>query len=733
MLNLNLLDKTILQTKISYHLIIILYRNHYYLSISFSTQIYIKMASESDPQTVEGEKDQLYYITKAKEKLRICLMNADHSPEFKQTLMEQLQELTSQTTPTPAVVPKVSPSSLSAISAVQQKKVGGAGINKPVAQKSLSFQSTDSAMGELRYSDTIAHKDEDDDDEVVASMLDHNGGIAAGDVSSMLEKSLLQEQLDAKEHENHSLKQALAMYRAQIEMQRQHPTPMGGQPYMHYQQQQQYIQYQQQQMMMMAMMNAQHQQSPHQLPAHYQQQEQQMHSPMTAPSAQPQPPQQGEQEESQTVAASAAQPQPPLPLTDTSVSQLQQRHVAPQQQPPPTQPSVAPPLSHQPPPPLSHQQPPPQYPLAANQVQAAVLPQHMRQLSNSSMQTPPLMPASTNGLPVMQHPPQHPMQNWPRPGAYPMSNPMTPTVMTGGMETPSDLWWDSFSPQPSFEKGYFAGLAQHVEQVREESGEGEAPTLRDPASEDPAVDSTVDGVPQQYVQLGGTTPIQQQQQLAVGNNGEFAKKMDGTPTTVTSGVSSQSVIVLTPKSPAALEPDDIYVEPIIKLEAGKLEDLTTGEEEEQPRFVHRAKLYRFDKELSQWKERGVGDVKLLFNERTRKARITMRRDQVFRVCCNHAIVPDMELKRMKSEAQNAWSWFTPMDATEETPRAESFTIKFKNQEIADKFREAFELCQRLVADDNVEQEESLPAAAAIPVVVTDEKTSSNAEKPQNPG
>ena len=96
--------------------------------------------------------------------------------------------------------------------------------------------------------------------------------------------------------------------------------------------------------------------------------------------------------------------------------------------------------------------------------------------------------------------------------------------------------------------------------------------------------------------------------------------------------------MLTPKSPAALEPDDIYVEPIIKLEAGKLEDLTTGEEEEQPRFVHRAKLYRFDKELSQWKERGVGDVKLLFNERTRKARITMRRDQVFRVCCNLSLI-----------------------------------------------------------------------------------------------
>ena len=680
------------------------------------------MASESDPQTVEGEKDQLYYITKAKEKLRICLMNADHSPEFKQTLMEQLQELTSQTTPTPAVVTKASPSSLAALSAGQQKKTGDGGSNKPVAQKSLSFQSTDSAMGELRYSDTIAHKDDDDDDEVVASMLDNNG-VAVGDVSSMLEKSLLQEQLDAKEHENQSLKQALAMYRAQIEMQRQHhPAPMGGQYYMNYQQQQQYHHYQQQQWSMMGMMNAQ-QQLQHQLPPHYQQHQQHMHSPMRAPpvQSQPQPQQVGK-----ATALSAAQSQPSLPAT--GMTQQQQKPVTPHQQSAP-QPSVAPPLSHQPPPPLTHQPPPPQYP-SNNQA----LPQHMRQSSNSSMQTPqtPPLSASTNGLPIMQHPPQHPMQNWPRPGAYPMSNPMTPTVMTGGMETPSDLWWDSFSPQPSFEKGYFAGLAQHVEQVREESGEGEAPTLRDPASEDPVGDNTGGGVPQPYAPLGGETPIQQQQQLAVVNNGELVKKMDGTPTTTpTGGAPSQSVIVLTPKSPAALEPDDIYVEPIVKLEAGKLE-LSTGEEEEQPKFVHRAKLYRFDKELSQWKERGVGDVKLLFNERTRKARITMRRDQVFRVCCNHAIVPDMELKRMKSGAQNAWSWFTPMDATEETPRAESFSIKFKNQEIADKFSEAFELCQRLVSGDDV-SEESSSATAGISAVVGVEKTSLGAQKTQKPG
>ena len=74
----------------------------------------------------------------------------------------------------------------------------------------------------------------------------------------------------------------------------------------------------------------------------------------------------------------------------------------------------------------------------------------------------------------------------------------------------------------------------------------------------------------------------------------------------------------------------------------------------------------------------------------------MRRDQVFRVCCNHMITPDMRLVK-KADAQNAWSWYTPLDATEEVPRPEKFTIKFKTQEIADKFKEAFDACQKLMS------------------------------------
>jgi E3 SUMO-protein ligase RanBP2 len=42
--------------------------------------------------------------------------------------------------------------------------------------------------------------------------------------------------------------------------------------------------------------------------------------------------------------------------------------------------------------------------------------------------------------------------------------------------------------------------------------------------------------------------------------------------------------------------------------------LTTGEEGEEKVFSHRAKLYRYDNQ--QWKERAIGEMKILRNQET---------------------------------------------------------------------------------------------------------------------
>lgn len=83
----------------------------------------------------------------------------------------------------------------------------------------------------------------------------------------------------------------------------------------------------------------------------------------------------------------------------------------------------------------------------------------------------------------------------------------------------------------------------------------------------------------------------------------------------------------------APESEDVHFEPVIKL-TEKVETKTNEELEEQ-QFKMRAKLFKFVKESSEWKERGTGDVRLLKHKEHGKTRLVMRRDKTLKVCANH--------------------------------------------------------------------------------------------------
>jgi Ran-binding protein 1 len=74
------------------------------------------------------------------------------------------------------------------------------------------------------------------------------------------------------------------------------------------------------------------------------------------------------------------------------------------------------------------------------------------------------------------------------------------------------------------------------------------------------------------------------------------------------------------------------IAPIVKLEEVVI---STGEENEDVLLDIKAKLYRFDKEGTQWKERGVGQVKLLEHKQTKKVRLLMRQSRTLKICANH--------------------------------------------------------------------------------------------------
>ncbi|XP_028991792.1 ranBP2-like and GRIP domain-containing protein 3 isoform X2 [Betta splendens] len=132
--------------------------------------------------------------------------------------------------------------------------------------------------------------------------------------------------------------------------------------------------------------------------------------------------------------------------------------------------------------------------------------------------------------------------------------------------------------------------------------------------------------------------------------------------------------------------DGQYFEPVVPLP--DLVEISTGEENELVVFSHRAKLYRYDKQLAQWKERGIGDLKILQNYDTKGVRLIMRRDQVLKICANHWITALMKLEPMKG-AEKAWVW-SAFDFAEGEGNIEQLAVRFKLQDTANTFKQAFE-------------------------------------------
>ncbi|KAJ1800660.1 Ran GTPase binding protein Sbp1 [Coemansia sp. RSA 2399] len=136
----------------------------------------------------------------------------------------------------------------------------------------------------------------------------------------------------------------------------------------------------------------------------------------------------------------------------------------------------------------------------------------------------------------------------------------------------------------------------------------------------------------------------------------------------------------------AVESPEVYFAPIVKL---KDVVVKTHEEDEDPIFKMRAKLFRFDGEAKEWKERGTGDIKLLKHKKTGKVRVLMRRDKTLKVCANHYITDDMVLSPNVG-SDRSWVWNVAADLVDDVAERQVLAIRFANSENANKFKDAFE-------------------------------------------
>ncbi|CAN1277030.1 Ran-binding protein 1 homolog c [Linum perenne] len=129
-------------------------------------------------------------------------------------------------------------------------------------------------------------------------------------------------------------------------------------------------------------------------------------------------------------------------------------------------------------------------------------------------------------------------------------------------------------------------------------------------------------------------------------------------------------------APAADDEDTgAEVAPIVKLEEVTV---TTGEEDEDPVLDLKAKLYRFDKDGNQWKERGVGTVKLLMHKESGKVRLVFRQSKTLKICANHLVFPTINVQEHAGNDRSC-VWHAP-DFADGELKNEFFCIRFPSVE-----------------------------------------------------
>ncbi|XP_012857736.1 PREDICTED: ran-binding protein 1 homolog c-like [Erythranthe guttata] len=150
------------------------------------------------------------------------------------------------------------------------------------------------------------------------------------------------------------------------------------------------------------------------------------------------------------------------------------------------------------------------------------------------------------------------------------------------------------------------------------------------------------------------------------------------------------------------------IAPIVQLQEIAV---TTGEENED---------IILDLEANQWKERGVGTVKLLIHKETGKARLVMRQYKTLKICANHlGYVPTMTVQEHHGNEKSC-VWHAA-DFADGELKEENFCIRFPSIENCKSFKDKIEEITESLAKSSGESEEGTTAANLIEKLTVEEK------------
>jgi len=138
----------------------------------------------------------------------------------------------------------------------------------------------------------------------------------------------------------------------------------------------------------------------------------------------------------------------------------------------------------------------------------------------------------------------------------------------------------------------------------------------------------------------------------------------------------------------------------------------------------RAKLFIFGETLldvgtgkKSWKERGVGEARLLRHREHQRIRLLMRQEKTMKVIANHALDPRIRLEP-NAGSDRSWVW-SAFDYANGDLVETVFALRFADSEIAGSFKESFvsyqkEMEKLLAGEDSPEgAEEAEEVAEAL--------------------
>jgi len=89
----------------------------------------------------------------------------------------------------------------------------------------------------------------------------------------------------------------------------------------------------------------------------------------------------------------------------------------------------------------------------------------------------------------------------------------------------------------------------------------------------------------------------------------------------------------------------------------------------------------------QWKERGVGNIRILRHREHQRCRILMRQEKTMKLIINHLLLPGLTLVAHANN-DRAWVWRAE-DFSDGEIKVTDFCIRFADSDIANAFKESF--------------------------------------------